>query len=157
MNVGIAFSGKEPEVAVIAGERVVFSTFSFFGKLRERLERELERQGWKHEPGLDGEAVLLLEKALSGEDVFDWSRVSRKARDVLKELRGVGETITYGELAKRCGSSPRAVGSIMRSNPFAYFVPCHRVVARDGEGGFAIGIEEKRRLLEKEARASRRG
>lgn len=68
-----------------------------------------------------------------------------------------GETITYGQLARRIGCrSAQAVGQALRRNPFAPDVPCHRVVAADGGmGGFhgereGEQIERKRRLLEAE-------
>ena len=49
-----------------------------------------------------------------------------------------GVTRTYGELARRLGTSPRAVGGACRANPVPLFVPCHRVVtAGGGAGGFA--------------------
>jgi len=48
-----------------------------------------------------------------------------------------GRTLTYGELAERLGSSARAVGGACRANPLPIVVPCHRVVARGGLGGFA--------------------
>lgn len=50
-----------------------------------------------------------------------------------------GETITYGELAKRAGSpgAARAAGQAMRTNPLPLIVPCHRVVATNGLGGYA--------------------
>lgn len=48
-----------------------------------------------------------------------------------------GQTRTYGELARELGSSPRAVGGACRANPIALLIPCHRVVAKNGEGGFA--------------------
>jgi len=41
----------------------------------------------------------------------------------------------------------RAVGRAMGANPFLIIVPCHRVVARNGLGGFAAGIEIKEKLL----------
>lgn len=53
----------------------------------------------------------------------------------------VGETVTYGELARRLSSSPRAVGGACRRNPFVLAVPCHRVVSRGGLGGF-VGTTE---------------
>jgi methylated-DNA-[protein]-cysteine S-methyltransferase len=48
-----------------------------------------------------------------------------------------GATRTYGELAAALGSSARAVGGACRANPVPLVVPCHRVVARVGLGGFA--------------------
>lgn len=59
-------------------------------------------------------------------------------RLVWQALQGipVGETLSYGELASRLGSSARAVGGACRANPLPIVVPCHRVVARAGTGGF---------------------
>lgn len=68
-----------------------------------------------------------------------------------------GETITYGELAVRSGTGlpARAIGSIMGANPIPLIIPCHRVVASDGLGGYSGGepgreLETKRWLLENE-------
>ena len=47
-----------------------------------------------------------------------------------------GETISYGELAAQLGSSARAVGNACRVNRLPVVVPCHRVVAKSGIGGF---------------------
>lgn len=59
----------------------------------------------------------------------------------LKDTVGYGETVTYGELAARSGSSvpARAIGSIMGSNPLPIVIACHRVVAADGLGGYSGG------------------
>ena len=66
-----------------------------------------------------------------------------------------GETRTYSEIAHKLNSSPRAVGNACRKNPIAIIIPCHRVVAASGIGGFAgqtngkqVGI--KRWLLQHE-------
>jgi len=59
-----------------------------------------------------------------------------------------GQTVSYGELARKVETSPRAVGVAMRMNRHLLFIPCHRVVKGDGSlGGFASGIELKRWLL----------
>lgn len=47
-----------------------------------------------------------------------------------------GQTTTYGELAQQLGSAPRAVGQACGANPVPIVVPCHRVVAKNGLGGF---------------------
>jgi methylated-DNA-[protein]-cysteine S-methyltransferase len=47
-----------------------------------------------------------------------------------------GRTRTYGDLARELASAPRAVGGACRANPIPVVVPCHRVVARAGIGGF---------------------
>ena len=48
-----------------------------------------------------------------------------------------GKVMTYGEMAEKLGSSPRAVGGACRANPVPLVVPCHRVVSASGLGGFA--------------------
>ncbi len=48
-----------------------------------------------------------------------------------------GQVKTYGALAKELGSSARAVGNACRNNPFPVIIPCHRVVAASGVGGYA--------------------
>ena len=62
-----------------------------------------------------------------------------------------GETRTYGEVAKALGSSPRAVGQALGANPLPILIPCHRVVATHGLGGFGGGLDWKRRLLNLES------
>lgn len=59
-----------------------------------------------------------------------------------------GQTRTYGSIARELGSAPRAVGQACRANPLPIVVPCHRVVAARGLGGFA-GDTSGRRLAVK--------
>lgn len=70
---------------------------------------------------------------------------------ILRALRQVpaGTTVTYGDLADRAGHprAARAAGLAMRRNPTPVVVPCHRVVASTGIGGFTPGLDLKRRLL----------
>lgn len=74
---------------------------------------------------------------------------------VWRELTRIprGETVTYGELARRVGApgAVRAVGTACGANPVAVVVPCHRVLRSDGGlGGYRWGVERKERLLESE-------
>jgi methylated-DNA-[protein]-cysteine S-methyltransferase len=90
----------------------------------------------------------------------DWSGLTGTRKRVLVTLHasvGYGETVTYGTLARRAGVAEgtavppaRVVGQVMGSNPCPVVVPCHRVVAGNGLGGFSggTGIELKRWLLE---------
>ena len=69
-----------------------------------------------------------------------------------------GKTLTYGELARRLGGEPRAVGQACGDNRLPIVLPCHRVVAANGIGGFAHAtggylLEAKRWLLAHECGA----
>jgi methylated-DNA-[protein]-cysteine S-methyltransferase len=64
-----------------------------------------------------------------------------------------GETVSYGEIARRIGqpAAARAVGTANGRNPIAVIVPCHRVIGADGTlTGYGGGLERKRLLLELE-------
>jgi methylated-DNA-[protein]-cysteine S-methyltransferase len=70
-----------------------------------------------------------------------------------------GQTLTYATLARQVGSGARAVANACGANPIPLFVPCHRVVAANGLGGFMQGrdstsLDIKRWLLEHERNAS---
>ncbi|MGD8557746.1 MAG: methylated-DNA--[protein]-cysteine S-methyltransferase [Chromatiales bacterium] len=52
-----------------------------------------------------------------------------------------GTTLTYGEVARRLQTSPRAIGQACRTNPCPILTPCHRVVAANGTGGFSGEID----------------
>ena len=60
-----------------------------------------------------------------------------------------GKTVSYGEIARMVGcKSAQAVGQAVGANPIALFIPCHRVITAHGKlGGYAYGIEFKKRLL----------
>ena len=67
-----------------------------------------------------------------------------------------GETRQYGDLAKDLGVSAQAIGQACGGNPITIIVPCHRVLAANGLGGFsgAGGVEAKVWLLKHEGAAS---
>jgi methylated-DNA-[protein]-cysteine S-methyltransferase len=85
---------------------------------------------------------------------LDWEGVPAEHRHVLETLVDIapfGQTVTYGVLGARSGvDDPREVGVYMNRNPFPILIPCHRVVASDGLGGYGGGLALKRRLLELE-------
>jgi methylated-DNA-[protein]-cysteine S-methyltransferase len=97
---------------------------------------------------LDGEAV-----DFSGYEV-DLSHLTDFEQSVLYETRkiGYGSVITYSKLARAVGrpKAARAVGNALRKNPVPIVIPCHRVVAKSGIGGYVLGVDLKRRLLELE-------
>ncbi len=63
-----------------------------------------------------------------------------------------GKTMTYGQIAGLIGhpGAARAVGSANAGNPLPIIIPCHRVLAVNGLGGYAGGLEIKRYLLDLE-------
>ncbi len=79
----------------------------------------------------------------------------QKVRARMREIPR-GSAMTYGELAAAVGSprAARAVGQACATNPLLVAVPCHRVVAENGLGGFALGLDWKRKLLELETEAA---
>lgn len=75
-------------------------------------------------------------------------------QSVWAALAGIpyGKVVTYGQLAAAVGNAKavRAAASAVGKNPFPILLPCHRVVAANGLGGFAWGLTAKRMLLQLE-------
>ena len=91
------------------------------------------------------------------------SRATEYRRRVWRSLLEIpyGQTRTYSDIAKRTGGGPRSVGTANGRNPLCVVVPCHRVVAKNGLGGYGGPLipekgpellEIKRRLLDHEQR-----
>jgi O-6-methylguanine DNA methyltransferase len=76
-------------------------------------------------------------------------------RRVWEHLRAIpwGRADTYRDVATALGQpgASRAVGQACGANPLLFIVPCHRVIAESGLGGFALGLPWKARLLELES------
>jgi len=145
---------------------VCFCALSAHGAL-ERLEE------WVgiHEPG----ATLVHDRSALRpvlQQIAAYARGERRGFDVQLDLRGTafqravweahrkvpyGQTRTYGEVARRIGRprAVRAVGGATGRNPVPLFVPCHRIVAKDGLGGFTGGLHHKRQLLKLEGTSVR--
>lgn len=106
------------------------------------------------------EVMTLLKDIYDGKDVshnlhFATKHLSDYARKVhrVTSLISVGYVSSYGAVAKAAGGSPRAVGRIMATNPFAPIVPCHRVVSSDLTlGGYSGGLDVKLEFLRREKR-----
>ena len=88
---------------------------------------------------------------------LDWTNVPPFHQQVLRSCSQIdsGITVTYGELARQCGSpqAARAVGQAMARNRWPLLIPCHRVVGCSGKlTGYsgAGGLETKARLLQHE-------
>ena len=85
-------------------------------------------------------------------------RATAFQRQVWEQLQKIpaGETQSYAEVAREIGheKAVRAVGRACATNPVALVIPCHRVVREDKKlGGYRWGLERKKKLLEREARA----
>ena len=73
----------------------------------------------------------------------------------------IGQVLTYSEVAKKLDSGPRAVARACRDNPYAGIIPCHRVVAKSGLGGFmgqteGVMVDLKRHILVHERKLAQR-
>ncbi len=92
-----------------------------------------------------GEPVELLAVPL---DLGVQSEFQAAVRAVVRHITP-GVTRTYGEVAAAAGNpgAARAVGQVMATNPVPPFVPCHRVIARGGPGGFGGGLALKQAML----------
>jgi methylated-DNA-[protein]-cysteine S-methyltransferase len=115
---------------------------------------------WSNERASNGSALLVeaarqLDAYFAGE-LKDFDLPLRPAgspfeRQVWAQMQAIpfGETRSYGDLAAALGSAPRAVGGACGKNPIPIVIPCHRVLAKGGMGGYsgAGGLKTKRTLL----------
>jgi methylated-DNA-[protein]-cysteine S-methyltransferase len=95
---------------------------------------------------LAGESVRFDDVPL---DLGDVTAFQCSVADVLRQIPR-GEVVSYGELAALAGypGAQRAAGTFCASNRFMFLLPCHRVVAAQGIGGYgSAGVAVKRRLL----------
>ncbi len=119
---------------------------------------------WQEDASLLREAIQQLRGYFAGElESFDLVLAPEGTEfqcQVWRNLRDIpfGETISYGELAKRVGNpkASRAVGAANGQNPIPIIIPCHRVIGSDGKlTGFGGGLPIKEKLLALEQRQLR--
>jgi len=142
---------------------------SSFSKSKEKLERHL-RASIRGTPGHDltresdnalSQMINLYEGKKTTSSVrLNWESVSGFQKNVCQAMKEIpkGRVTSYGLIAKRISSGPRAVGTGVARNPWPLFIPCHRVVPASLEiGNYSIegalsdyGCEVKRDLLERE-------
>jgi methylated-DNA-[protein]-cysteine S-methyltransferase len=127
------------------------SEASFTAELRERLDADPVRSSER-----TAAIVHQLRAYFAGErrrfDVqVDLRHLTPFQRRVLMATAEVpaGQVVSYGEIARRIGRprGSRAVGQALGHNPVPIVVPCHRVVAAGGLGGYTGGLDIKRKLL----------
>jgi methylated-DNA-[protein]-cysteine S-methyltransferase len=111
---------------------------------------------WEPDTGLLQEPVRQLSSYFAGKlqqfDVPLTPQGTTFQRSVWSELQQIpyGETISYGELARRLGNpkSVRAVGLANGANPISIIIPCHRVIGANGSlVGYGGGLPIKQALL----------
>ena len=119
---------------------------------------------WREDPQPLRETMRQLRAYFAGEvENFDLPLAPEGTdfqRNVWRNLCDIpfGETISYGELAKRVGNpkASRAVGAANGQNPIPIIIPCHRVIGSDGKlTGFGGGLPIKEKLLALEQRQLR--
>ncbi len=141
----VAVATREARVTGIRYLPPAAATLAPQNALAERAARQLER--YRDDPDARFELPLAIEGTPFQRSV--WQAMCAIPR---------GRTRTYGELARALGGEARAVGQACGDNRLPIVIPCHRVVAADGIGGFAHAtdgylIEAKRWLLLHEAQA----
>jgi len=114
--------------------------------------------GWARDQAVDD---LLLKAKTRLDDYFDGdsrafdlplqpagTEFQRRVWSLMQEIP-YGSTMTYGEMSDRLNSSARAVGMACGANPIPLIIPCHRVLAANGMGGYSGdgGVETKVALL----------
>lgn len=143
------------DLTVVAdGQVVVASTFR---NVPDALNRLAERRDATPDPLPWLEAVLhrYCEGELTALDEVEVRQpggpFQQRAWAVMRGIEP-GTVETYADLAERAGNprAYRAAGTACSSNLVAPFVPCHRVVASNGIGGYGYGLHVKRALLEHE-------
>jgi methylated-DNA-[protein]-cysteine S-methyltransferase len=139
----------------LAGDEEGLRSISF----QNRFQPAELAEGWQRIREPFREAIVQLDAYFAGElRLFDLVLAPEGTpfqREVWSTLTTIpyGETLSYGELARRLGRSnaSRAVGAANGRNPIPIIIPCHRVIGADGSlTGFGGGLEIKRRLLELE-------
>jgi len=146
-------------------EEVFTTTFAFSEKralqsLLESIPFNVPFQQLDMASAFAERVIALLKDVYDGKDVSDnvslaTERLSNYTRKVIKvtSLIPVGYVASYSSVAKAAGGSPRAVGRVMASHPFAPIVPCHRVVSSDFTlGGYGGGLDVKLGILIREKR-----
>ncbi len=136
-----------PFTVVVVDGVVVQGTFDRVAGVRNGIPAHISEVMQRY---LAGDVDLLTTVAVQQSGSPFRQRVWESMRDI-----PAGEVATYGELATEAGSpgAARAAGTACGSNQIALFVPCHRVVASNGIGGYQFGLDLKQDLLEFEARS----
>lgn len=126
----------------------------FLTRMHKRYRASLERSRSQVTQVAEQLKEYFAGRRLSFDIKLDLNRLRPFQRAVLEGIQRVpaGETVSYGDLARRIGKpgSARAVGRALGSNPIPIIIPCHRALAADGSlGGYSGrgGVRTKQALL----------
>jgi O-6-methylguanine DNA methyltransferase len=146
-------------------ERVYATTFGSNEKgalksLRESVPPDVPFQHLEKTPKFAKHVIATLKDIFDGKDVpqnlpFETKYLSKYAKKIIETVCLIpqGYVASYGGVAHAAGGSPRAVGGVMASNPFAPLCPCHRVVGSDFQlCGYGGGLDVKLAFLKRERR-----
>lgn len=147
------FEGPQGRMLLLANDEGLAGVF--FNRQKHHPKRQAD---WKKDPHhrVLRQAKRELAEYFAGKRTRFGVALSPKGtpfqRSVWKAIAtvGFGETITYGELARRAGhpGSARAAGAATGRNPIGIIVPCHRIMGSNGSlTGYAGGLQRKRALL----------
>lgn len=144
-------------VACAADESIVATAFGDVESLARRLPSETRLTSRPPAPEISRQVAAYFDGTLRKFSLrLSPGGTAFQAR-VWQALQQVpyGVLMSYGELARKLKSSPRAVGRANATNPICLIVPCHRIVGTDGSlTGYAFGEEIKRRLIDLECGAA---
>jgi len=147
------------------GERIYATGFgsnkeSVLESLRASVPSNIPFQFLKEPSAFVDRVIAVLKDVYDGKDIsqnftFETKHLSNYTKGVIEAacLIPPGYVASYGGVAKAAGGSPRAVGRVMATNPFAPLCPCHRVVASNfGLCGYGGGLDVKMAFLKRERR-----
>jgi methylated-DNA-[protein]-cysteine S-methyltransferase len=140
----ITFNTKVGWVSAFENEGKIFKVK--FGRLRKQKKSKVLKKFRKN-------LLQFFNKKTSNIKIphkIKGNQIQKKIWSELKKIK-MGQTKSYGQIAKKYKLSPRHIGKICSQNTLLLLVPCHRVIRTDGTlGGFTSvgGIKLKRKLLE---------
>ncbi len=119
-TIGLKFTGSRlSKVAYLSKQVDMLPQTELAKKVKGKIEKYLKSK----------------EKSIKVEVALNVTPFQLRVLDQLQQIP-YGETRSYGDLAKILKTSPRAVGNACRNNPLPIIIPCHRVVAANGIGGY---------------------
>ena len=140
----ITFNTKVGWVSAFENEGKIFKVK--FGRLRKQKKSKILKKFKKNLLKFFNKKVshIKIPHRLKG------NQIQKKVWSELKKIK-MGQTKSYGQIAKKYKLSPRHIGKICSQNKLVLIIPCHRVIRNNGTlGGFTSpgGIKLKRKLLE---------